>query len=201
MTYTSTQLLSFEEFLAQYGQGSRYELADGELIDMEPTGPHETVSGKLVSKINLELERQASTWFIPRTCILRPFADVATARRPDIVVLDETALVNEPLWEREPIITLGTSIKLIVEVVSTNWETDYARKVEEYELLGIPAYWIVDYRGFGGVAFIGRPKQPTITVCKLVGEDYSQKRYRLGQAIASHELSGLTLKLDDVLPR
>ncbi|MCG8366318.1 MAG: Uma2 family endonuclease [Pseudanabaenales cyanobacterium] len=201
MSYTSTQLLSFEEFLAQYGQGSRYELADGELIDMEPTGPHETVSGKLVSKINLELERQASTWFIPRTCILRPFADVATARRPDIVVLDETALVNEPLWEREPVITLGTSIKLIVEVVSTNWETDYARKVEEYELLGIPAYWIVDYRGFGGVAFIGRPKQPTITVCKLVGEDYSQKQYRLGQAIASHELSGLTLKLDDVLPR
>jgi Uma2 family endonuclease len=40
-------------------------------------------------------------------------------------------------------------IKLIVEVVSTNWETDYARKVEEYALLGIPEYWIVDYRGLG----------------------------------------------------
>jgi Uma2 family endonuclease len=40
------------------------------------------------------------------------------------------------------VITLGVSIKLIVEVVSTNWETDYARKVEEYALLGIPKYWI-----------------------------------------------------------
>ena len=64
-------------------------------------------------------------------------------------MLDETALVSEPLWEREPVITLGRSIKLVVEVVSTNWETDYARKVEEYAILGISEYWIVDYRGLG----------------------------------------------------
>jgi Uma2 family endonuclease len=36
-----------------------------------------------------------------------------------------------------------------------NWETDYARKLEEYALLGIPDYWIVDYRGLGGISFIG----------------------------------------------
>jgi len=201
MTYTLPQILSFEEFLAQYGNNSRYELADGELIDMEPTGPHETVAGKVASKLNIELERQGHPWFIPRTCIVRPFADVATARRPDIIVLDETALVNEPLWEREPVITLGSSIKLIVEVVSTNWETDYARKVEEYALLGIPEYWIIDYRGLGGIAFIGRPKQPTISVCQLSGEDYIRQMYRLGQLITSPLLPELSLKLDDVLPR
>jgi len=108
--------------------------------------------------------------------------------------------VNEPLGEREPVITLGTSIKLVVEVVSTNWETDYARKVEEYALLGIPEYWIVDYRGLGGVAFIGRPKQPTITVCQLVDEDYVQQQYRLGEPIVSPMLPGLAFKLDNVLP-
>jgi Uma2 family endonuclease len=201
MTYTLTQLLSFEEFLAQYGNNPRYELADGELIDMEPTGFHETVAGKVASKLSIELERQGHPWFIPRTCIVRPFADVATARRPDVVVLDETALVNEPLWDREPVITSGSSIKLIVEVVSTNWETDYARKVEEYALIGIPEYWIVDYRGIGGIAFIGRPKQPTISICQLSGEDYVRQIYRLGQLIASPLLPKLTLKLDDVLPR
>lgn len=201
MAYTSSQLLSFEEFLAQYGNNPRYELADGELIDMEPTGPHETVAGKLASKLSIELERQSYPWFIPRTCIVRPFTDAGTARRPDVVVLDETALVNEPLWEREPVVTLGASIKLIVEVVSTNWETDYARKVEEYALLGIAEYWIVDYRGLGGIAFIGRPKQPTFTVCQLLGEDYVQQQYRLGQPIVSRMLPSLVLKLDDVLPR
>lgn len=30
--------LSFEDFLAQYGDDSRYELIDGELFDVEPTG-------------------------------------------------------------------------------------------------------------------------------------------------------------------
>ena len=98
-------------------------------------------------------------------------------------------------------ITLGRSIKLIVEVVTTNWETDYARKVEEYALLRIPEYWIVDYRGLGGIAFIGKPKQPTFTVCQLLGEEYTQQQYRLVQFITSPLLSHLQLRLDDILPR
>jgi Uma2 family endonuclease len=99
------------------------------------------------------------------------------------------------------VITLGRSIKLVVEVVSTNWETDYARKVEEYALLGIPEYWIVDYRGLGGVAFIGKPKQPTIAVCQLIDQDYIQQQFRLGQQIISHLLKSMELRLDDILPR
>jgi len=132
---------------------------------------------------------------------LRPFADIATARRPDVVVLDEPALADEPLWAREPVIVLNTSVKLVVEVVSTNWETDYARKVEEYALFGIPEYWIVDYRGLGGRAFIGSPKQPTLTICRLVGDDYQQQQYRLGQSIESALLPALSLRLDEVMPR
>ncbi len=201
MTYVSSKVLNLEEFLSQYGDNPRYELADGELLDMEPTGSHEVVAGKLASKLSVELERQGISWFIPRSCIVLPLAEQATARRPDVIVLDEMALVNEPLWEREPVITMGSSIKLIVEVVSTNWETDYARKLEEYALLGIPEYWIVDYRGLGGVAFIGRPKQPTFTVCQLVGEDYRQQQYRLGQPIGSPLLPELALRLDEVMPK
>ncbi len=37
MTYTSTQLLTVDQFIAQYGDDSRYELADGELIDRSPS--------------------------------------------------------------------------------------------------------------------------------------------------------------------
>ncbi|OUC13294.1 MAG: hypothetical protein B0A82_17545 [Alkalinema sp. CACIAM 70d] len=201
MTYISTQLLSFEQFVTQYAEDFHYELADGELIDMEPTGPHETVGGKLATCIGIAIAQAQHPWFIPRTCLIRPFAEVATARRPDIVVLDETALPSEPLWQQQPVITLGRSIKLVVEVVSTNWETDYARKVEEYAMLGIPEYWIVDYRGLGGVAFIGKPKQPTFTVCQLQGDDYEFHQYRLGEWIQSPLLPNLHLRLDDILPR
>jgi Uma2 family endonuclease len=168
---------------------------------MEPTGPHETVSGKLAMQIGIAITTNQLPWFIPRTCLVRPFAEVMTARRPDIVVLDETNLVNEPLWQQEPVITLGRSIKLVVEVVSTNWETDYARKVEEYALLGVPEYWIVDYRGLGGMAFIGKPKQPTFTVCRLVGDEYTQQQFRLGELIDSPTFEGLQLQLDEILPR
>jgi Uma2 family endonuclease len=201
MVYTPTQLFTFEAFIAQYQDNPRYELCDGELIDMDPTGPHETVGGKLATQIGIAIVNAQLPWFIPRTCLIRPFSDVITARRPDVVVLDETVLFNEPLWEKEPVITLGKSVKLVVEVVNTNWETDYARKVEEYALLGIPEYWIVNYRGLGGIAFIGRPKQPTLTVCQLVGDDYHQQQYRLGDAIASSTFPDLKLRLDDILPR
>jgi Uma2 family endonuclease len=200
MTYTLAKTFTIDRFIAEYGDDYRYELADGEPIDMEPTGPHETVSGKLAVQIGIAITNARYPWFIPRTCLIQPFADLATARRPDIIVLDETLLSNEPLWQRQPVITIGRSIKLVVEVVSTNWETDYARKVEEYALLGIPEYWIVDYRGLGGIAFIGKPKQPTFTVCQLDRDEYRQHQYRLGETISSGLLPDLQLRLDDILP-
>ena len=113
MTYSPTKTLSFDEFIAQYGDDFRYELADGELIDMEPTGPHETVGGKLLVQIGIAITQAQHPWFIPRTCLIRPFSDTVTARRPDIVVLDEAMLSHEPRWEQEPVITLGRSIKLL----------------------------------------------------------------------------------------
>lgn len=200
MTYTATQTLTFQEFIDCYGDNPRYELIDGELRDMEPTGPHEVVAGKLSGYIFAEILRTKLSWTIPKNCLIKPPAAEATALRPDVVLLDETALGQEPLWQREPIITMGKTIKLVVEVTSTNWQDDYARKVEEYALMGIAEYWIVDYRGLGGIAFIGKPKQPTFSVYQLSGEDFSRTQYRLGQAICSPLLPNLQLCLDDILP-
>jgi Uma2 family endonuclease len=89
--------------------------------------------------------------------------------------------------EKESIVTYGSSIPLIIEVVSTavassretrptrcltNWSDDYALKLDDYEYLGIPEYWIVDYLGLGGRKFIGNPKQPTISVYQLIDGEY-----------------------------
>ncbi len=49
--------LSFEECLLRYGDNLRYELIDGELRDMEPTGPHESVAGKLAGRVFAEILR------------------------------------------------------------------------------------------------------------------------------------------------
>ena len=72
MTYILSKLLSFDNFVAQYADNPRYELADGELIDMEPTGPHETVGGKLATQLGIAITLAKLPWFIPRTCLLRP---------------------------------------------------------------------------------------------------------------------------------
>ena len=200
MTYTPSKLLSFEEFITQYGDNMRYELIDGELRDMEPTGPHEAVAGSIAGRIYAEIFRGNLNWLIPKNCLIKPLHAQATALRPDVIVLETTQLSQEPLWQKEPVICNGSTIKLVAEVVSTNWQDDYARKVEEYAFLKIPEYWIVDFRGLGGLQFIGNPKQPTFTICQLVDGIYQQEKYRLGEPISSVLFPNLQLQLDDIMP-
>jgi Uma2 family endonuclease len=199
MTYTPPKILSFEEFITEYGDNTRYELIDGELRDMEPTGPHEAVAGNIAGRIYVEIFHSQFNWIVPKTCLIKPPAAEATALRPDVIVLDQEKLINEPLWQKEPIICNGNTIKLVAEFVSTNWQDDYARKVEEYAFLNIPEYWIVDFRGLGGLQFIGNPKQPTFTVCQLVNGVYEQHQYRLGDTISSDLLPNLEMTLNDIM--
>jgi Uma2 family endonuclease len=65
MAYTPQKILTFETFLDQYCDNFRYELADGELVDRSPTGPHETVSGKLATQIGIAIAAEKLPWFIP----------------------------------------------------------------------------------------------------------------------------------------
>ncbi|MFB8790082.1 MAG: Uma2 family endonuclease [Potamolinea sp.] len=192
MVQSAPQLLTVDEFINRYSDNERYELIDGELIDMEPTGPHEQVTAFIGRKLNVEIDHQDAAYFIPHRCLIK-LLGTETAFRPDLIVLDQSRLVNEPLWQKEPVITLATSIKLVVEVVSTNWQNDYARKVEDYAILGVPEYWIVDYLGIGGREYIGKPKQPTITVCTLVEEEYQKRLFRDNEQIVSSIFSELRL--------
>jgi Uma2 family endonuclease len=187
--------IDVDRFIAQYGDDNRYELIDGELIEMEPTGPHEQVAALISRKLNVEIERQGLPYFIPHRCLIRPLGMIS-AFRPDVVVLDEQALGQEPLWLREPVVTHGTTVKLVVEVVSSNWQNDYARKYEDYEALKIPEYWIVDYLGVGGKYYIGSPKQPTVTINRLVNDAYEKVLLRQGELMVSSLFPHLQLATD-----
>lgn len=44
MVESALKLLTVDEFITGYGDRDQYELIDGELIEMEPTGLHEQVS-------------------------------------------------------------------------------------------------------------------------------------------------------------
>jgi len=103
---------------------------------VEPTKPHESVAGKIAGRLWGEIFRLHLPWTIPKNCLLRPESSQTTSLRPDVIIL-EVSRSTEPLWEKQPILTSSQAIKLVVEVVSINWQDDYARKVEEYSSLGI----------------------------------------------------------------
>ncbi|WP_017327753.1 Uma2 family endonuclease [Synechococcus sp. PCC 7336] len=191
--------LSFDEFLAHYGGDKRYELIDGEVFDLEPTGKHEEVAAFITTKACVQIDRAGLPWFVLQRGLLRPSNAVMTAFRPDVAVVDRAELSKELLWSEQSIITRGSSIKFVVEVVSSNWQNDYARKVEDYAALGIPEYWIADYAGLGGIRHIGKPKQPTLSICTLVDEEYEIQLLRGNETIASATFPGLNLTAEQVL--
>ncbi len=184
MIQSATKLLNVDQFITEYGDSDRHELIDGELIEMEPTGLHEQVGAFIGRKLNVEIDRQNLPSLIPHRCLIK-LLGTETAFRPDLIVLDQTKLIDEPLWEQKPVITSGKSIQLIAEVVSTNWQNDYARKVEDYALFGVPEYWIIDYLGIGGREYIGKPKQPTLTICNLVGDQYQKQLFQNNDLLVS----------------
>lgn len=191
---------TFDEFIEWYPENSeyRYELHGGEIIEMpKPTGKHSKVAGFLSGNLFLEITRLQLPYFIPKECIVKS-SDGQSGYEPDVIILDEQTIDQDRRWERESVITRGESVRLIVEVVSTNWADDYATKLEEYEALGIPEYWIVDYLGLGGKRFIGFPKQPTISIYQLVQGEYQVQQFRGSDRLISSVFPELSVNAERI---
>ncbi len=192
---SKTKLVTFEEFIAWYPENSerRYELHDGVIVEMAlPKGKHERVAGFLARKLTVEFDRLNLPYFIPKTVIIKPPLH-ESGYSPDVLVLNNDNLGNEPIWEDESFITQAASIALLIEVVSTNWRDDYLKKYADYEEMGINEYWIVDYAALGGREFIGNPKQPTILVCSLDEGEYRVSKFRGDDRIISSTFPELNL--------
>ena len=189
--------VTFEEFIAWIPEDGRYELIDGKIVEMQPTGKHEEVTEFSSRRLILEAERLQKPYRFPNRALIKA-PSWETGYLPDVLVLKRDALATEPLWEKAATITQGASVVLVVEVVSTNWENDYARKLEDYEEMGIPEYWIVDYLGLGGKRFIGDPKRPTLSVYELVNGSYQVKQFREDERIESPTFSELNLTAKQV---
>jgi len=193
------KLITLEDFWDWYPDGyGRFELHNGEIIKVQPTGTHEQVAGFLALELGVEIKRLNLPFFIPRQGLIKAIDSDKSAYIPDVMVLDSNAMENEPLWNKRSTITQGTSIKLAIEVVSTNWQDDYLMKLGEYEKLGINEYWIVDYLGLGGRRYIGNPKQPTISVYHLVEGEYILNLFRDENVVASPTFPELNLRAEQI---
>jgi Uma2 family endonuclease len=200
MIQTQTKTVAFDEFVAWYPENSvhKYELHNGVIVEMAlGTGDHSDVTGFIASEINFEIRRLQLPYSIPGDCLLKPVRN-DSGYKPDVIVLDRTTLINEPRWKKESVITIGPSVRLAVEVVSSNWRDDYFLKASDYEEMGIPEYWIVDYLGLGGRKFIGTPKQPTLSVCQLVDGEYQVAQFRGDDLIESLAFPELRLTASQI---
>ena len=193
------ELITLEDFWDWYPDGyGRFELHNGEIIKVQPTGTHEQVAGFLALELGVEIKRLNLPFFIPRQGLIKAIDSDKSAYIPDVMVLDSNAMENEPLWNKRSTITQGTSVRLAIEVVSTNWQDDYLMKLGEYEKLGINEYWIVDYLGLGGRRYFGNPKQPTISVYHLVEGEYILNLFRDENVVASPTFPELNLRAEQI---
>jgi Uma2 family endonuclease len=194
------KLVTFDEFVAKYpdNTGKRYELHDGVILEMpQPTGDHEQIIVFLVQKLILEYSRINLPYGIPKTVLVKPL-ESESAYSPDVLILNLPNLVNESLWKKESTVSQAESIPLVIEVVSSNWRDDYLKKAADYEAVGIPEYWIVDYAALGGRRFIGNPKQATVSLYTLIEGEYQVNQFRGSDRIISPLFPELNLTAEQI---
>jgi Uma2 family endonuclease len=193
------ETIEFDRFIEWYPAEStqKYELHAGTIVTMpKPKGKHSQIAGFLMNELGFEIKKLGLPYFIPKESIIK--IDDFSGYEPDAIVLKKEAIGTEPRWDKESTIVFGRSIQLIVEVTSTNWSDDYALKLEAYESMGIPEYWIVDYLGLGGRKFIGHPKQPTLTIYNLQNGEYTATQFRANQTIQSLAFPDLQLTAEQI---
>ncbi|MDZ7960370.1 MAG: Uma2 family endonuclease [Aulosira sp. DedQUE10] len=209
MTQSLQKLFTFDEFvefLETQPENIRYELYDGDIIQMpQPKGKHEEIIAFLAAILGYEFVRLKLKYGISNKGLVQS-GNKHSGYFPDILVLNISNLVNEPRWQEESILTQPESIPLVIEVASTNWRDDYYKKFADYvrvasrrEEMSIKEYWIVDYAALGSKVLIGDPKQPTITIYSLSDDgEYRGKQFRGDDRIESSTFPELNLTAQQI---
>jgi len=195
-TLTKTKL-TFKEFLIQCPDEGRFELVNGEIVEMVNTRQHKMIAEFILFTLNDQIRRSHLDFIVTTQVVIKTInkKGIEQGRIPDVSVIDRT------LWRSAPAdyAALTEPIQLAIEVVSTNWENDYVDKLYEYEQLGIKEYWIVDYLAIGSRALLGDPKFPTISVYRLNEQGkYERSQFRGDEIIVSPSFSELQISANSI---
>lgn len=188
----TTKPLNLAEYL-NYNDGTdtRYELVNGELINMSlGTGKHGAIIKFLERTFDAEIERMGLNWTAIQSVlgIQSPRGGRwDTVRIPDVVILPLEQW--RELQNKEAVITMNQPVPLlIVEVVSESTKrTDYRAKKAEYSVLEISEYWIVD------------PLENQVTILTLVDGWYDSLEFTGGDQIQSKTFPNLELTAEQIL--
>jgi Uma2 family endonuclease len=154
--------LTYEEFLEICPKDGKYELIDGELVAVANTRQHENIVAFIYKKFDREIDRLSLDFVVRQNVSIKTtqIDGSLQGRVPDISIIDRNTWYSNS----SDYSSLIEPIQLAIEVTSTNWTDDYIHKFDEYQGLGIPEYWIVDYLAIASREFLGNPKIPTVFV-------------------------------------
>lgn len=202
MYATTTKILTFEEFLAwDDGSARDFELLDGVPVPLsEPNANYEDLIQRLCAYLETHCAQENLPYVSRQSKQVRlktQLGEKEKSRKVDIVIFAQEE------WQRMKGNSSSAAAYIpppgVIEVVSTNWKDDYLTKLAEYEDLGVLEYIIVDYAAYGGIRFIGSPKQPTITIYQLEqGEYLAGKIFRGHDRLESWLFPTLTLTAEQI---
>ena len=186
---TKTQkLLTFEEYLTyDDGTDTRYELVDGELVEI-PAESQE--NSNLARFLFVELLKHFPFYLVAhKDTEIEVTGRRARCRLPDLMVHTEesyAALIDAP---RATFTRDMPPPALVIEIVSpgtANRVRDYRYKRTEYAAREILEYWIVD------------PQMQQITICQWVEGQYEDKVFTGATCMESVLIADWALTVEQV---
>lgn len=216
MAIASPQRMTLEEYLDyDEGTGVRYELLDGELVEMgAETDQNVLIALFLIvafaNVVPLKQLRRGTEIELPQTSGNQ---DGPSSRYPDFMVLTAAGAAELQGDQRSLVRTSMATPLLVVEVVSPgepgekNYDRDYVEKRREYAARGIPEYWIVDaYRGVVLVLTLvdsgsqdGRHGERQYEERRYEERQYEERRFVGKEAIASPNFPALSVTAEQVI--
>lgn len=194
--------LTFEAFL-DYDDGTEnlYELIDGEPILMpDPSRIHQSIASYFDEVFKAEIRRDGRPWEPVRNTAIRvPGRLLADGRRPDVAIVDLPKTDEEA--EQKGIITTP---HMIVEIASSNWADDLRNKISAYIHLGVPEYWVFDYKGQIPAKYCDRGKgikTIVFTFRDSGGYGYDKAEFIEDEIIPCRTFANLQLTTNQILNR
>ena len=168
------KLMTFEEYLTyDDGTDTRYELVDGELVEMPPESQE---NNDITKYLLFELAKHIPLALIAFNTEIEVMGRRSQCRLPDLLVHTEESKAALRGATRTTITREMPPPALVIEVVppgAANRARDYRYKRTEYAARGIAEYWIVD------------PEMQQITVCKWVEGQYEDTAFTGSSRIES----------------
>jgi len=175
------KLYTVDDYLAMPDEYPRYELLEGELIEMvSPTSRHQRISRQLFTALNTHCAAHdlGEVFYAPLDVILSRTIVV----QPDLLFISK-ARRAELIGER-----ITGAPDLVIEILSPATSArDFNQKRKLYARHGVKEYWIVD------------PDDETIEVQRLQGNVFSTVAlFEKGQTLTSPMFEGLNVDVGQV---